>query len=124
MTHFIHQENFAHSARYSKNQFSLNNIIILVGLWGWPRHGDPVVVGPPASHFVCNTDPSKLHQNGYFDKVIPLETLGMVVEEVDTFPMDSWYPIFQKDPAVQRGFGTGDRRILSLRVLGVQSDTQ
>ena len=47
------------------------------------EHGDPVVIGQPATRFVRNTDASKLDEYGYgfFKKAIPLDMLDRVVGE-------------------------------------------
>ena len=40
--------------------------------------GNPVVIGHPAAHFVCNTDASKFDKYGccFYQKTIPLDMLG------------------------------------------------
>ena len=64
---------------------------------GWAT-GTQFVLGSLQQFWAEQYDTSRLDKYGYcfLERAIPMDMLGWVMEEVDTFSMDQWEPIFQK----------------------------
>ena len=103
-----------HPIPYGREDSGTTEAMSVAMGWGWrPTHGWCM-----RSEFTFNEDPSKFDGTAQFlsKGVVPMEMLDKVVEALETRPCDTWDPVFNDFPGVQRGPDSGNRRMLALRL--------
>ena len=84
----------------------------------WVGMGDLPTVGVLRSEFTFNENPSKLDgtANLLWKGVVPMEILDKGVEALEARPCDTWDPVFNDFPGVNRGLDSDNRKMFALRL--------